>query len=174
MGDRTYNVLFVCSGNSARSVMAEALLNDLGKDHFVAHSAGTDPAGQIHPHTVAVLKAAGLDADDLAPKSWHDFADEDAPELDFVITVCDDAAGETCPTWPGEPELAHWGIPDPAAATGSQAEIAVAFDEAFGMLRRRIELLLALPIEKLDRLVLAAHMRDIGRGEGAAGMAKAG
>lgn len=174
MSDRAYNVLFVCSGNSARSVMAEAILNDLGKGRFIAHSAGTDPAGQIHPHTVAVLQSAGLDAASLNPKSWHDFADEDAPELDFVITVCDDAAGETCPTWPGEPLLAHWGIPDPVAATGSEAEISVAFDETYGMLKRRIELLLALPVEKLDRLVLHTHLKDLGRGDGATEMAKAG
>lgn len=174
MSDRTYNVLFVCSGNSARSVMAEAILNDLGKGRFQAHSAGTDPAGQIHPHTVAVLKAAGLDTSNLAPKNWHDFADEDSGKLDFVITVCDDAAGETCPTWPGEPLLAHWGVPDPAAATGTEAEISVAFDETYGMLKRRIELLLALPVDKLDRMVLHTHLKDIGRGEGATEMAKAG
>ncbi|MFA6264815.1 MAG: arsenate reductase ArsC [Pseudolabrys sp.] len=173
MSDRTYNVLFVCSGNSARSVMAEALLNKLGSPQFSAHSAGTNPSGAIHPHAMAVLGAAGLDTAGLQPKSWHDYATAGAPELDFVITVCDDAAGETCPTWPGEPLLAHWGIPDPARATGSEAEIAVAFDEAFGMLRRRIELLLALPVDSFDRMVLASHLKDIGRGEGATDMAKA-
>jgi len=174
MTDKNYSVLFVCSGNSARSVMAEALLNELGKPQFLAHSAGTDPHGEIHPHAVAVLSSAGLDASNLRPKSWNDFASADAPKLDFVITVCDAAAGETCPTWPGEPLLAHWGIPDPATATGSDAEIAVAFDQAFGMLRRRIELLLALPVHSLDRLVMHAHIQDIGRSEGAGEMAKAG
>jgi protein-tyrosine-phosphatase len=162
MSNGIYNVLFVCSGNSARSVMAEAILNDLGKGRFRAHSAGTDPAGTLHPHTIAVLRAAGHDPDRLHPKSWHDFADDDATRLDFVITVCDDAAGETCPSWPGEPLLAHWSIPDPVAATGSEAEISVAFDQTYGMLKRRIELLLALPVEKLDRLVLHTHLKDLG------------
>lgn len=173
MSDENFTVLFVCSGNSARSVMAEALLNELGKPQFRGHSAGTEPHGEIHPHAVTVLTAAGLDPSGLSPKSWHDFAAPEAPELDFVITVCDDAAGESCPTWPGEPLLAHWGIPDPARATGTEAEIALAFDETFGMLRRRIELLLALPVHSLDRLVIHTHLKDIGRGEGATAMARA-
>jgi arsenate reductase len=173
MTDRVHNVLFLCSGNSARSIIGEAILNDLGKGKFRAFSAGTDPRGQINPHTLNVLRTCGHDAANLRSKSWDEFARPGAPGLDFVITVCDDAAGESCPTWPGEPMLAHWGIPDPAAATGSEAEIAVAFDETYRMMRRRIELLLALPVEKLDRIVLASQLKDIGRSEGATAMARA-
>jgi arsenate reductase len=174
MTDRIHNVLFLCSGNSARSIIGEAILNDLGRSRFKAFSAGTDPHGEINPHTIEVLRAAGHDVSNLRSKSWDEFAKPDAPPLDFVITVCDDAAGETCPAWPGEPMLAHWGIPDPARATGSQAEIAVAFDEAYGMMKRRIELLLALPIAKLDRMVVVEHLKDIGRSDGATAMAQAG
>jgi arsenate reductase len=173
MADRIYTVLFLCSGNSARSILGEAILNDLGKGKFLAFSAGTDPKGRINPHTLDVLRTCGHDASKLHSKSWNEFARPDAPKLDFVITVCDDAAGESCPTWPGAPVLAPWGIPDPASAKGSPAEIAVAFDEAYRMMRRRIELLLALPVEKLDRLVMTARLKDIGRGEGATALAKA-
>jgi protein-tyrosine-phosphatase len=172
--DRIHNVLFLCSGNSARSIMAEAILNKDGAGKFRAFSGGTDPKGQVHPHALALLRAAGYDTADLRSKSWTDFAGAGAPELDFVFTVCDDAAGETCPVWPGAPIMAHWGIPDPAKATGSEAEISVAFDSAFGMLKRRIDLLLALPIAKLDRLALTAHLKEIGRAEGATRLAKAG
>lgn len=174
MTDRIHNVLFLCSGNSARSIMGEAILNSLGEGNFKASSAGTDPHGEINPHTIDVLRAAGHNVSNLRSKSWDEFAAPGAPALDFVITVCDDAAGESCPVWPGEPMLAHWGIPDPAQAKGSQAEIAVAFDEAYGMMKRRIELLLALPIAKLDRMVMIEHLKDIGRGEGATAMARAG
>ena len=173
MSDRVHNVLFLCTGNSARSVFGEAILNDLGKGKFKAFSAGSQPKGAVNPHTINVLRTAGHDVMNLRSKGWAEFAQADAPQLDFVITVCDDAAGETCPVWPGRPLLAHWGIPDPAAAKGTQAEIAVAFDDAYRMMRRRIELLLALPIAKLDRLVLTAHLKDIGRSEGATVMAKA-
>ena len=177
MADRVHSVLFLCSGNSARSIIGEAILNDIGRGKFTAYSAGTDPRGQINPHTINVLRTAGHDVSNLRSKGWDEFAKSpqspDAPKLDFVITVCDDAAGESCPTWPGEPMLAHWGIPDPAAATGSEAEVSVAFDDAYRMLKRRIDLLLALPIEKLDRLVATARLKEIGRSEGATEMAKA-
>jgi arsenate reductase (thioredoxin) len=172
--DRVHNVLFLCSGNSARSIMAEAILNRDGAGKFRAYSGGSDPKGSIHPHALALLRAAGYDISSLHSKSWADFARPDAPKLDFVFTVCDDAAGETCPVWPGTPITAHWGIPDPAKATGSEAEIAVAFDGAYGMLKRRIDLLLALPIAKLDRLALTAHLKEIGRSEGATALAKTG
>jgi arsenate reductase (thioredoxin) len=169
-----HNVLFLCSGNSARSIMAEAILNMGGAGTFRAFSAGTDPHGEIHPHALAVLRSAGYDTSLLRPKSWIDFARPEAPDLHFVFTVCDDAAGESCPVWPGQPITAHWGIPDPCAATGSEAEIAVAFDDTYGMLRRRIDLFLALPIVKLDRLVLVSHLKEIGRAEGATKLAKTG
>jgi arsenate reductase (thioredoxin) len=170
----THNVLFLCSGNSARSIMAEAILNADGAGTFRAFSAGTDPHGEIHPHALAVLRSAGHDVSVLRPKSWIDFARPEAPDLHFVFTVCDDAAGEPCPVWPGQPITAHWGIPDPCAAAGSDAEIAVAFDDTYGMLRRRIDLFLALPIVKLDRLVLISHLKEIGRAQGATTLAKTG
>jgi arsenate reductase len=172
MADRVHTVLFLCSGNSARSIMGEAILNDVGQGRFQAFSAGTDPKGAINPHTLSVLRTGGHNASDLHSKSWTEFSKPGAPDLDFVITVCDDAAGETCPAWPGEPMLAHWGIPDPAAATGTEAEIAVAFDETYRMLKRRIDLLVALPIAKLDRMLLSSHLKEIGRSEGATDMAK--
>lgn len=174
MSDRIYNVLFLCSGNSARSIMGEAILNDLGKGKFKAFSAGTTAKGEVNPHTIKVLGAAGHDVSNLHSKSWDEFAKADGVKLDFVITVCDDAAGETCPVWPGEPMLAHWGIPDPVKAKGSEAEIAVAFDEAYGMLKRRIDLLLSIPIEKLDKLVVTARLKDIGQSEAASDIARAG
>lgn len=175
MSDRVHNVLFLCSGNSARSIMAEAILNGLAKGQFKAYSAGTEPKGEVNPHAINILRACGHDVSGLRSKNWQEFAQTaDAPELDLVITVCDEAAGESCPIWPGEPMTVHWGIADPAKATGSDAEIAAAFDEAYGQLKRRIDLLLALPIAKLDRLVLSAKLKDIGRSEGATEMAKAG
>lgn len=174
MVDRIHNVLFLCSGNSARSIFGEVILNSLGSGKFKAFSAGTDPAGEVHPHAAALLSAAGHDVSGLRPKSWDEFAQPGAPDLDFVITVCDTAAGETCPIWPGEPMLAHWGIPDPVGIQGSEAEIAVAFDEAYGMMKRRVELLLALPLAKLDRMVVIEHLQNIGRSENAAEMTKAG
>jgi arsenate reductase len=169
--DRVYNVLFLCTGNSARSIMGETILNKDGHGKFRAFSAGSQPRGKINPHTVDVLHACGYDTSGLRSKSWAEFAKPGAPGLDFVFTVCDDAAGETCPVWPGQPITAHWGIPDPVAATGTPAEVAVAFDDAFRMLKRRIDLLLALPIAKLDRLVLTSRLKEIGRAEGATEMA---
>jgi arsenate reductase len=166
MSERIYNVLFLCTGNSARSILAEAILNREGRGQFHAYSAGSQPKGEINPHALALLRNAGYDTSTLRSKSWAEFAQPDAPQLDFVFTVCDNAAGETCPVWPGQPITAHWGIPDPAAATGSNAEIALAFRDAFRMLKRRIDLFLALPIKKLDRLVLTTRLKDIGRSEG--------
>lgn len=157
-----YNVLFLCTGNSARSVLAEALLNRLGEGRFCAFSAGSMPKGQVHPQALLLTRALGFEDSAFRSKAWDEFAAAGAPPLDFVITVCDNAAGEVCPVWPGQPITAHWGIPDPAAATGSDAEVAVAFREAARQLRNRIELLLALPAEKLGRVSLQAKLRDIG------------
>ncbi|MBS0249243.1 MAG: arsenate reductase ArsC [Proteobacteria bacterium] len=172
MSDRVYNVLFLCTGNSARSVIAEAILNREGKGRFKAFSAGSQPKGQVNPHTLTLLRTLGYDVSGFRSKSWAEFAQAGAPQMDFVFTVCDDAAGEACPVWPGQPMTAHWGIADPAAATGSEAEIAVAFDDAYRMLTRRIELFLALPIAKLDKLVLAKRLKDIGASQGATALAK--
>jgi arsenate reductase len=173
MSDRVYNVLFLCTGNSARSIIGEAILNRLGKGRFKAFSAGSQPKGAVNPHTLALLRDLNYDVSEFRSKIWTEFAKPGAPELDFVFTVCDDAAGESCPVWPGQPMTAHWGIPDPAAAEGTDAEIAVAFDEAYRMLYRRIELFLALPIAKLGKMVLTSHLKDIGGAEGATDMAKA-
>jgi arsenate reductase len=157
------NVLFLCTGNSARSILAEALMNRLGEGRFRAFSAGSMPKGEVNPHTLPLVRTLGFKDSEFRPKPWDEFAAPGAPRLDFVITVCDNAAGEVCPVWPGQPITAHWGIPDPAAAMGTEAEIAVAFREAARLLRNRIELLLALPMAKLDRLSLQAHVREIGK-----------
>ena len=162
-----YNVLFLCTGNSARSIIAEAILNRAGRGRFKAFSAGSQPKGKINPRTLDLLRKFNYDVSTLRSKSWSEFAKPGAPDLDFVFTVCDNAAGESCPLWPGQPITAHWGIPDPVAASGTQAEIALAFKDAYRMLNRRIDLLLALPIEKLDRLVLTTRLKEIGRSEGA-------
>ena len=162
MSEEPYNVLFLCTGNSARSIIAEALVNRLGAGRFRAWSAGSFPKGAINPHAVPVVEALGFEASDFRSKSWEEFALPQAPALDFVFTVCDDAAGEVCPVWPGQPMTAHWGIPDPAAATGSEAEIAVAFTEAARQLRNRISLFMELPIDKLDPMSLQTRLRDIG------------
>src|SRR5690348_3642302 len=173
MPDRVYNVLFLCTGNSARSVLAEAILNLSGKGRFRAFSAGSRPKTNVNPHTLNLLRHLGYDTSALRSKSWSEFAVAGTPELDFVFTVCDNAAGETCPFWPGQPMTAHWGIPDPAATTGTEAEIAAAFNDAYRMLERRIALFLALPIDKLDRMVLRRRLKDIGAGDGATALAKA-
>src|SRR6185312_4072899 len=166
-------VLFLCTGNSARSILAEAILNRDGKGRFRAFSAGSQPKGEVNPYAMTLLRKAGYDTSAMRSKSWSEFAQPGAPKLDFVFTVCDNAAGEACPFWPGQPMTAHWGIPDPAAATGTEAEIGVAFNDAYRMLTRRIELFLALPIDKLDRMVLGARLKEIGRGDGATALAKA-
>jgi arsenate reductase (thioredoxin) len=165
MTDRAFNTLFLCTGNSARSVIAEAILNKVGAGKFRAYSAGSQPKGQVNPHTIALLKDLGYDTSGFRSKSWSEFARPGA--LDFVFTVCDNAAGEACPVWPGQPMTAHWGVPDPAEATGTAAEIALAFKDTYRMLHRRIEIFVALPIRSLDRLSLQARLKAIGRMEGA-------
>lgn len=174
MSEKIYNVLFLCTGNSARSILAEAILNREGRGRFHAYSAGSQPKGQVNPHSIALLNKLHYDTSALRSKAWTEFAKPNAPKLDFVFTVCDNAAGETCPIWPGQPMTAHWGVPDPAEATGSDAEIALAFKDAYRMLSRRIELFLALPMDKLDRLTLAARLKKIGAEDGATALAKAG
>ena len=161
--DRPLNVLFLCTGTSARSILAEALMNRLGASRFQAYSAGSMPRGEVNPHALPLVRALGFRDGDFRSKPWDEFAVPGAPPLDFVITVCDNAADEACPVWPGQPITAHWGVPDPAAATGSEAEIAVAFRDAARLLRNRIELLVALPLAKLDRLSLQAEVRDIAK-----------
>jgi arsenate reductase len=156
------NVLFLCTGNSARSIMAEAQMNHLGAGRFRAFSAGSMPKGEVNPHALPLVRTLGFKDEDFRSKPWDEFAAPGAPPLDFVITVCDNAAGEVCPIWPGQPITAHWGVPDPAAATGSAAEIAVAFGDAARQLRNRIELLVDLPTERLDRMSLQTRLRDIG------------
>ena len=168
MTEPVYNVLFLCTGNSARSIMAEAILNRDGKGRFRAFSAGSRPAGAINPQTNALLSGLGYDVSGYRSKGWDEFAAPGAPEMDFVFTVCDDAAGEVCPVWPGQPVTAHWGVPDPAKATGTHAEIQLAFDDAYRMLERRIGVFVNLPIDKLDHAALHRHLGDIGRMEGTA------
>ncbi len=163
MPDRPYNVLFLCTGNSARSVMAEAILNKLGAGKFKAYSAGSHPKGQVHPQTIALLKSLGFDTSGFRSKSWSEFARPGAPPLDFAFTVCDNAASETCPVWPGQPMTAHWGVPDPAEAKGTPAEIALAFRDAYRMLHQRIGIFTALPLRSLDQLSLQKKLTEIGR-----------
>lgn len=158
---KTYNVLFLCTGNSARSILAEAILNHEGNGRFRAFSAGSHPKGQVHPGALKVLKALGLPVDGYRSKSWDEFAVEGAPKLDFVFTVCDNAAGEVCPVWPGQPMTAHWGVPDPAAAAPEQQERA--FNDAYFALQRRISLFLSLPLESIDEMSLQTKLREIGR-----------
>lgn len=158
-----FNVLFLCTGNSARSILAEAILNHKGGGHFQAFSAGSHPAGRVNPHAIGLLERMRVPTEGLRSKSWDEFAVAEAPRLDFVFTVCDKAAGETCPFWPGQPMTAHWGVPDPAAVQGSEVEIVTAFRNAFIVLQRRIELFTSLPIASLDRLTLQARVRDIGQ-----------
>jgi arsenate reductase len=160
---RAYNVLFLCTGNSARSILAEAALNEEGKGRFRAYSAGSFPKGQINPLTFALLRQSGLATEGLRSKSWDEFARPGAPEMDFVFTVCDDAAGEVCPVWPGHPVTAHWGVPDPAAVEGDDMRKMEAFRQALRVLTNRIRVFAALPFEKLDRLKLQSRFDDIGR-----------
>lgn len=163
MAGKIYQVLFVCTGNSARSILAEGLLNSLGKGRFVAHSAGSQPKDKPHPQALKTLAAHGMPTDGFRSKSWDEFAQAGAPALDFVFTVCDQAAGETCPHWPGQPMTAHWGLSDPAAVQGSPEQQAKAFLDAYVTLRRRIELMLALPVASLDQLTLQREVQAIGK-----------
>lgn len=158
----TYNVLFLCTGNSARSVMAEGILNSKGRPHFVAYSAGSHPSGTVRPEALHQLEIAHIPTRGFRSKSWDEFATPDAPQLDFVFTVCDNAANEVCPIWPGQPMTAHWGVPDPAAVRGSEADMERAFREAFFILDRRISLFLCLPLATLDRLALKKELDNIG------------
>jgi arsenate reductase (thioredoxin) len=167
MIERPFNVLFLCTGNSARSIIAEAILNKIGAGKFRAFSAGSQPKGRVHPETLQLLRGLGYDTSAFRSKSWGEFAEPGAPVMDFVFTVCDNAAGESCPLWPGQPMTAHWGVPDPAEAKGNPAEIALAFKDAYRMLHQRIGIFAALPIKSLDRLSLQKHVADIGRMTGA-------
>ena len=157
-----YNVLFLCTGNSARSIMAEAILNFKGRPNFTAHSAGSHPSGMIRPETLRQLTTALVPTDGLRSKSWEEFSVPHAPKLDFVFTVCDNTAPEVCPVWPGQPMTAHWGVPDPAAVVGNEGEVQRAYREAFFILDRRISLFLCLPFASLDRLALKQKVDDIG------------
>ena len=161
MTDKTYNVLFLCTGNSARSILAEAILNQQGMGRFHSYSAGSFPKGQVHPAAIALLNELDYDTGGFRSKSWDEFSGPDAPKLDFVFTVCDNAAGEVCPIWPGQPMTAHWGIEDPAAVEGERQE--QAFWNAYQQLQRRIQLFLSLPIEDIDELSLQNKLRDIGK-----------
>jgi arsenate reductase len=160
---RHHNVLFLCTGNSARSIMAEAIMNRKGQPYFSAYSAGSHPTGAVRPEALQQLAATHLPSSGLRSKSWNEFANPDAPKLDFVFTVCDNAANEVCPVWPGQPMTAHWGIPDPAAVEGSSQQIERAFRDAFFLLDRRIGLFLSLPLSTLDRLALKKEIESIGR-----------
>jgi arsenate reductase len=161
--DRPLNVLFLCTGNSARSIMAEAILNREGRGKFRAFSAGSHPIGRVNPLALNLLRKLNHDISTLRSKSWDEFATPDAPALDFVFTVCDDAANEICPIWPGQPMSAHWGLPDPAKATGNDAERAFAFDDCFRMLNQRISIFVSLPLKNLSKLSLQHQLDEIGR-----------
>ena len=167
MADRVYNVLFLCNGNSARSILAEGILRKDGAGRFNAFSAGSYPKGTVNPLAPKVLASFDYPADGFRSKSWEEFAGPDAPVMDFVFTVCDDAAGETCPVWPGQPMTAHWGISDPAAVEGSDIQKEAAFVTAFRYLKNRISVFTALPLKNLDTIALGTKLRDLGRSEGA-------
>ena len=160
-----YNVLFLCTGNSARSIMAEAIMNQKGRPNFVAYSAGSHPSGKVRPEALRELEAAQLPTSGLRSKSWEEFARREAPRLDFVFTVCDNAANEVCPIWPGQPVTAHWGVPDPAAVQGTPEQIKQTFREAFLSLDRRISLFLSLPLATLSRMELKNEIDNVGRHE---------
>lgn len=162
MSEKTYNVLFLCTANSARSILAEAILNKLGGGRFRAYSAGSQPRGAVNPMSINLLKTLGYDTGFARSKSWDEFATEGAPQMDFVFTVCDSAAAEACPIWPGHPSTAHWGVPDPAAATGSDAEVGAAFLDCYRMLERRIGAFVALPLHAIDALSLKTKLSRIG------------
>jgi arsenate reductase len=162
---RILHVLFLCTGNSARSILAESILNSVGPAKFRAHSAGSHPTGKINPFALEWLKTNRMPSDNLRSKDWNDFARESAPKLDFVITVCDNAAGEVCPIWPGQPMTAHWGVPDPAAVVGTDDEKRKAVSEVSRVLLNRIRIFVSLPLDKLDRLSLQTKLREIGKAE---------
>lgn len=162
MSEKSYNVLFLCTGNSARSIMAEALLNGADSGRFRAFSAGSHPAGAVHPYAIEQIQSIGRTPGDLRSKSWDEFAAVGAPEMDFVITVCDKAAGEVCPFWPGQPVTAHWGFPDPAAVTGTNDEIRHAFTTVCREIKTRLDIFRSLPLEKLDKLALQRELAKIG------------
>ena len=163
MAEKIFNVLFLCTGNSARSILAEAFLDQLGGGRFKAYSAGSHPAGKVNPFAIELLKQGGLRTDTFRSKNWDEFAQPGAPRMDFIITVCDNAAGEVCPVWPGKPITAHWGVADPAAVEGSDEHKRAAFRDAATILRRRIELLVNLPMAKLDPLAMHSKLKEIGR-----------
>ena len=167
MDAKPFNVLFLCTGNSARSIIAEALMNKEGKDRFQAYSAGSMPTGKVNPHVRPIVESCGFQLSDFRSKAWDEFAAPGAPPLDFIFTVCDNAAGEVCPIWPGRPMSAHWGIPDPAAAEGSDSERHAAFHDAYRMLSNRIALFTALPMASLDRMSLQNRLKAIGTGTAA-------
>lgn len=159
---RHFNVLFICTHNSARSIMAEAILNQMGRNRFRAFSAGSQPAGQVHPLAIELLERNKMDTSGVRSKNWDEFAKSDAPPMDFVLTVCDKAAGEVCPFWPGQPMTAHWGVEDPSSVEGTLEERKKAFSKAFVMLNRRIAIFQNLPFDKLDKLSLQSELRNIG------------
>jgi len=161
-GHRPYNVLFICTGNSARSIMAEALMNRLGDGRFKAYSAGPSPTAEINPHVAPIVESLGFETADFRSKSWDEFGGADAPPMDFVFTLCDDAAGEVLPEWPGHPLTAHWTITDPTRATGHEAEVSLTFDEVGRQLHRRVGVFIELPFDKLDRLSLQSKLHEIG------------
>jgi protein-tyrosine-phosphatase len=163
MAQQEYNVLFLCTGNSARSIMAEVMLNHLGRGRFHGYSAGSHPAGKVNPFAIEVLANAGLSTNGLRSKNWEEYAQPGAAQMDFILTVCDNAAGEMCPVWPGKPITAHWGVADPASVEGTDEKKRSAFREAATILRRRIELLVSLPSEKLDRMSAKKQLTELGR-----------
>jgi len=163
MSDKVYNVLFICTGNSARSILAEGLLNEMGKGRFRAYSAGSHPKGVVHPLALKELAHLRIPTDGFRSKSWEEFAQPGAPEMDFVFTVCDQAAGEVCPVWPGQPMSAHWGMPDPAAVVGPAEAKVRAFRDAAVTMKRRLELFLSLPLQSIDRLAIQKEVKEIGK-----------
>jgi len=163
VSDRTYNVLFVCTGNSARSIIAEVIMNQIGREHFMAYSAGMYPRGEVHPLALETLASQGYDVRGLRSKSWDEFTQPDSPKMDFIFTVCDQAAGESCPVWPGQPITAHWGFNDPAAATGSRLDQLKAFQAVQSQIATRIKLFLNLPIKKIDRMSLQSQLQVLGQ-----------
>lgn len=166
LADRVYNVLFLCTGNSARSIVGEAMLNHVGQGRFRAYSAGSTPKGHVHPMTLEALQGVGISTEGLRSKGWDEFATPEAPKMDFVFTVCDNAAGEVCPVWPGQPMTAHWGIEDPAAVEGSDFRQRAAFNDALRYLRNRISAFINLPLASIDRMALTSKLRGIGAMEG--------